>query len=407
MLIITSIIIVLILILNNNNNNISNRLNDNANNNNANHINNIFNNNKEEEISNNYNISNALNFEKISFSNDIINKKENEINKNICPICYESYNDKEFESDILLCGHFCCKQCWLNYLKSEISKGNTEEIKCAHFSCDIIISENFILEHIKDDQSLLEKYKKFKYRTEIFKDKNKKLCPHPDCDSYLQKSNKSKYVKCQISHEYCFECLKPPHGNANCQSLDKKFLSWKNGKRVKKCPRCEIFIEKNEGCNHMTCCNCMYQWCWLCEGKYDYDHYSSGKCRGHQYTRADNISDLNICCFTLESILPCFFVRRYGILNIEEIYFRYIAIFGMWIFGFFIFSGFTMYNYTSNKYHVNFKIRELYYIIGFFIALYLCICFQILFTIFISPLIIVSLIKHNFLDVIFNYMINK
>ena len=38
----------------------------------------------------------------------------------------------------------------------------------------------------------MEKYKKFKKRAEIIKDKNKKLCPKPDCDSFLQKSNKSK-----------------------------------------------------------------------------------------------------------------------------------------------------------------------------------------------------------------------
>jgi hypothetical protein len=60
-------------------------------------------------------------------------------------------------------------------------------------------------------------------------------------------------------------------------------------KRVKRCPRCKIYTEKNEGCNHMTCTNCKYQWCWLCEGEYKYGHYDIGNCKGYQFTVADNL----------------------------------------------------------------------------------------------------------------------
>ena len=128
------------------------------------------------------------------------------------------------------------------------------------YQCKEIISEEFILKHISANEDLMEKYKKFKKRAGIINDKNKKLCPKPDCDSFLEKSNSSKYVKCENGHEYCFECLKPPHGNKSCaQTQEKLFMKWKKDKRVKRCPKCQMYTEKDEGCNHMTCVSCKYQ----------------------------------------------------------------------------------------------------------------------------------------------------
>jgi len=48
---------------------------------------------------------------------------------------------------------------------------------------------------------------------------------------------------------------------------------------TKDCPRCHVAVEKNGGCNHMTCRQCTYEWCWLClklwKGHSDY--YSCAK----------------------------------------------------------------------------------------------------------------------------------
>jgi len=42
---------------------------------------------------------------------------------------------------------------------------------------------------------------------------------------------------------------------------------WAEGnKDVKKCPKCKILIEKNGGCNHMTCPKCEVHICWRCVG---------------------------------------------------------------------------------------------------------------------------------------------
>ena len=213
---------------------------------------------------------------------------------NICRICYEEVEEDQKKFNSLPCGHLCCNQCWANYLKSKISEAKVEHIKCAEYKCIQILPEEFILKHIKGDNVLLNKYEKFKLRAEIIKDPNKRQCPKPNCDKYLQKSKKNKYVKCENGHKFCFECLRPWHGEDSCEkSLDKEFLNWKKNKNLKRCPKCKIYIEKNKGCNHMTCSNCKFEWCWLCEGKYEYGHYTQGICKGLQFYEVRNVEEAN------------------------------------------------------------------------------------------------------------------
>jgi ariadne-1 len=53
-----------------------------------------------------------------------------------------------------------------------------------------------------------------------------------------------------------------------------------NSTNYKQCPECFVIIEKNEGCNHMKCVNCNYEFCWLCMKKYISDHYAYYNFRG-------------------------------------------------------------------------------------------------------------------------------
>ena len=43
----------------------------------------------------------------------------------------------------------------------------------------------------------------------------------------------------------------------------------------------------------MTCAECEYQWCWLCEGEYKTGHYERGQCNGKQFIEADSVEEAN------------------------------------------------------------------------------------------------------------------
>ena len=44
----------------------------------------------------------------------------------------------------------------------------------------------------------------------------------------------------------------------------------------------------------MTCIECNYQWCWLCNNKYTFDHYLSGKCKGFQFFKPNNEKEIQL-----------------------------------------------------------------------------------------------------------------
>ena len=208
-----------------------------------------------------------------------------------CIVCCSTVSKEEMKRRHLPCGHICCDICWAEYLRTKIEEAAVAKITCVGLDCKEELSEDFILIHINGNSALIKKYHKFLDRAQIIKDPFKKFCPEPDCDSYLEKG-KEKYVTCKNGHKYCYICLKKWHGSSKCdEELDKDFQLWKKDKIVKQCPNCRIYTEKNEGCNHKTCTECKYQWCWLCQKKYSERHFIEGNCRGLQFAKINFLKD--------------------------------------------------------------------------------------------------------------------
>jgi hypothetical protein len=56
------------------------------------------------------------------------------------------------------------------------------------------------------------------------------------------------------------------------------------------CPNCKAHIEKSEGCNHMTCYYCEFQFCWICGETYTQDHFLALNplgCGGNQFSNVN------------------------------------------------------------------------------------------------------------------------
>ena len=221
-----------------------------------------------------------------NIDNDIdYNDEIDEIDEITCILCDEVLNENEITKNKLLCNHYFCNECYLEYLHEKINSNNILKIPCMQNKCPTILTEEFIKDKIKLDENLSNKYERFKKKEEILENPNLKFCPVADCDGYAELKNNEKYVTCNNGHNFCFKCLKDWHGKKKCDDqINKDFKKWKKNKIIKQCPKCKMWTEKNRGCNHMTCAECKYQWCWLCRGKYDENHFEIGGCAGLQFT---------------------------------------------------------------------------------------------------------------------------
>jgi ariadne-1 len=195
-----------------------------------------------------------------------------------CDICCDDSPD--MKTFAMKCDHRFCIDCYRQYLATKIQdEGEAARIRCPGEGCTRIVDSKSLDLLVTAD--LQDRYHTLLTRTYVDDKENLKWCPAPDCKYAVQCGVKSKdlnkivpTVHCDCSHMFCFGCTLADHQPAPC-SLVKKWLkkceddsetaNWISA-NTKECPKCVSTIEKNGGCNHMTCRKCRHEFCWMCMG---------------------------------------------------------------------------------------------------------------------------------------------
>lgn len=203
-----------------------------------------------------------------------------------CEVCMEDVASKDKTG--ASCGHEFCVGCWQQHLRVQIEGQGNARIECPGLGCNILFDELTATGLLKDDKALLEKYNRLAARDFVSEHKQIKWCPSAGCDHAVKmlsamSASAAKLgapVACgSCKHPFCFGCSEPVHQPVDCTMLrlwkkkcadDSETANWISS-NTKECPKCNVTIEKNGGCNHMHCPekSCRYEFCWICIGPWE------------------------------------------------------------------------------------------------------------------------------------------
>ncbi|XP_062090525.1 probable E3 ubiquitin-protein ligase ARI1 [Humulus lupulus] len=189
-----------------------------------------------------------------------------------CIICIEEVPaDKVTTMD---CGHYFCNNCWTEYFIIKINEGQSRRITCMEHQCDAICDEEKVRTLVNArDSNLAEKFDRFLLESYIEDNRKVKWCPSvPHCGNAIRiEDNVICEVECACGLQFCFNCLCEAHSPCPCFMWelwakkcrdDSETVNWITV-NTKHCPKCHKLVEKNGGCNLVSCI-CGQPFCWLC-----------------------------------------------------------------------------------------------------------------------------------------------
>lgn len=198
-----------------------------------------------------------------------------------CPVCFtEVTNPVKLD-----CGHTWCKSCLQNYLRASIDNASFplvclgDEARCPsripiHVAQEVLSTNEF--------NDILEAA----FRAHVHSHpKEYHYCPTPDCKQVYHRNTQNHALQCpSCLLRICPKCNAEYHEHSPCQGDEESdralFEEWKRSHDVKDCPGCKAPIEREAGCNHMTCVRCKTHICWVCLATFE----ESGEVYAHMHS---------------------------------------------------------------------------------------------------------------------------
>ncbi|KAJ7646485.1 hypothetical protein FB45DRAFT_176976 [Roridomyces roridus] len=222
----------------------------------------------------------------------------------VCSICFDDAPDITPLS--LDCGHAACSGCWSAYITSKIRDEAEHACRCMAEGCGLVASDEFVRSAVDEDTYV--RFEELLVRHFVACMPHLKFCPYPSCTNTVScpgaasktslttvvpivscgarglastssgSMTQSQELTRQVTgkeHKFCFGCIiDSDHRPVVCGVAllwlkkcrdDSETANWIKS-NTKECSKCMSTIEKNGGCNHMTCKKCKHEFCWVCMG---------------------------------------------------------------------------------------------------------------------------------------------
>ncbi|XP_055759422.1 ankyrin repeat and IBR domain-containing protein 1-like isoform X2 [Salvelinus fontinalis] len=232
-------------------------------------------------------------------SPDEISLSPGDDDRTLCGICMCPLSIFEEPVDVS-CGHEFCRACWEGFLNLKIQEGEAHNIFCPAHDCFQLVPVEVIESVVSREMD--QRYLQFDIKAFVENNPAIRWCPKAGCeravrlssqgpgssssDPFSQPLLRAPAVDCGKGHVFCWECQGEAHEPCDCQTW-KMWLAEVTEMRpqelagvseayedaanclwllsnAKPCANCKSPIQKNEGCNHMQCAKCKYDFCWIC-----------------------------------------------------------------------------------------------------------------------------------------------
>jgi len=193
-----------------------------------------------------------------------------------CEICFSEVSPSEAHA--ISCGHSFCAECWGHYLTMKINEEGqkSSHLTCMGHNCGVRVDEATVEKLVAPE--VFDKYMDFLLKAYVDDNPLLTWCPKPGCNKAIKitPGPTNVGVLCECGHLFCFQCGQESHAPATCGMVTAWFIKTKDGSEnanwmlshTKLCPQCGKPVEKNGGCNHISC-PCGAHFCWMCNGLFN------------------------------------------------------------------------------------------------------------------------------------------
>lgn len=207
-----------------------------------------------------------------------------ESSRTICGICMEEKSMVEMFRTIT-CSHVFCSDCISKHVAAKIQE-NITEVKCPGVNCRGVLEPEICRSIVPKE--VFDRWEDALSESAVLASQ-RFYCPFKDCSALLaddceETIRESECPNCR--RMFCAQCRVSWHSGVSCEEYqrlneyergreDLTLMELAKTKKWKRCPRCKYFVEKTQGCLHITC-RCGFQFCYGCGLTWSDVHSSCG-----------------------------------------------------------------------------------------------------------------------------------
>lgn len=193
-------------------------------------------------------------------------QESGETSQRFCEICAERKEPDEMLS-ILSCTHSVCFDCISKHVSVKARDGTAaaSAVTCPGLGCPETLELAACRGTVPAD--VLSRWEAALCES-LIAESLKFYCPYRDCSALLVNDVEGGVIReseCPICRRlFCAQCYVAWHSGFDCEEFqrlsenergreDLMVIELARGESWNRCPRCKFFVEKTEGCSHITC----------------------------------------------------------------------------------------------------------------------------------------------------------